>query len=114
MARLLKLTAVLLVLAAALSAGAALAQGPPPPLPPGVAPQWVPAPGSPRVAYAPNISGDLFLHGRRYYYFSGGHWYRSKSMSGPWHPVRRLPRAILRLHRPAFNTPPPWRSKGGK
>ena len=110
MARILKLTALLLVLATLSSAGAAWTQGPqpPPPFAPNVNPQWVPAPGSPRVAYAPNISGDLFRYGRRYYYFSGGYWYRSKSMWGPWRPVRHLPRYILRLHRPAFKSPPPW------
>jgi hypothetical protein len=110
MKRLVKLTAVLLVLAALLSAGAALAQGPqpPPPLTPEMSPQWARAPGSPQVAYAPNIPADLFRHGRQFYYYSGGSWYRSKSRYGPWRPARRLPRGILRLPRSAFKTAPPW------
>ncbi len=104
-----KLTALLLALFTVWGAAAVWAQGPPPPpLAPGVTPQWAPAPGNPRVAYDPNIAGDLFRYGRGYYYYYEGHWYRSRSMLGPWRPVRLLPRGIYRLHRSAFKHSPPW------
>ncbi|MHB8069764.1 MAG: hypothetical protein ACYDIC_17870 [Desulfobaccales bacterium] len=107
MKRTWKLTAVLLILAAVVSAGAASAQ-PPPPLPPGVSPHWTPAPGNPRIAYAPNLPVDLFWYGNRYYYYYGGSWFRGNSLYGPWHRVRHLPRGIYRLHRSAFKSPRPW------
>jgi len=100
----LKLTAVLLIMATVWGAGASWAQHrqPPPPLPPGVSPYWTPAPGNPRIAYAPNIPADLFWYGNRYYYHYGRYWYQGKSLYGPWYLVRYLPRGIYRLHRSAF------------
>jgi hypothetical protein len=81
---------------------AAVSPGQPPPIPPDVVPQWVPAPGSPRVAYAPNVPANIFLLHRRYFYFFNGQWYRSKSLGGPWHPVRKVPKALQRLQPSAF------------
>jgi len=91
-------------------AGGVWAQPPPlpPPIPEGVAPQWGPAPGNPHVVYAPNIGGDLFRYGRQHYYYYGGRWYRARSLHGPWRAVHRLPRGLLRLHRSAFKSAPPW------
>jgi len=81
----------------------------PPPAPAPLAPAWTAAPGSPYVFYAANISGDCFLFKKRYYYYYNGYWYRSRSLAGPWHPVKKLPRAILRLSPTLFKTsPPPW------
>jgi hypothetical protein len=74
----------------------------PPPIPPNIVPQWVPAPGSPRVAYAPNVPANIFLLHRRYFYFWNGQWYRSKSLGGPWYPVRKVPKALRRLQPSAF------------
>ncbi len=74
----------------------------PPPLPPNVAPQWAPAPGSPAVAFAPNIPGNLFRLHRKYFFYYEGQWYRGKTPLGPWFPVRKVPKALLRLHPAAF------------
>ena len=38
----------------------------PPPVPPGVTPAWAPVPTSPKVFYAPNVPGALFLLNKRY------------------------------------------------
>lgn len=80
----------------------------PPPVPPGVAPAWAVVPTSPKVFYAPNIPGDIFLLHKKYYYYNGGYWYRSKHLRGPWHPARKLPSALRRVDRSFFKTPPPW------
>jgi hypothetical protein len=80
----------------------------PPPLAPGVAPAWTVVPASPKVLYAPNVPGDVFRLHRQYYYYHRGYWYRSKHLTGPWHPVRKLPQAILRVNRSCFKSPPPW------
>lgn len=114
-----RLSALLLLLFL-LSAGAApgLSQPAPPPGPPGVAlpapappglaPAWTPVPTSPRVLYAPNLPGDVFRLHKKYYYYSGGYWYRSKYLQGPWRPLRKLPKPLLRVNRAYFKTPPPW------
>jgi hypothetical protein len=82
---------------------------PPPPIPPGVAPAWIPVPGSHKVFYAPNLPGDLFLLHKRHYYYYGGVWYQSKNPMGPWGPVqKKLPPALYRVNRSYFKTPPPW------
>ncbi len=104
----LKLLIVSLVVCGTLAGGVWAHPPLPPPIPEGVAPHWSPAPGSPRVAYAPNIGGDLFRYGPRYYYYYGGRWYRARSLYGPWRAVHRLPRGILLLHRSAFKSAPPW------
>lgn len=80
----------------------------PPPVPPGVAPAWAPVPTSPKVFYAPNIPGDLFLLQKRYYYYYGGAWYQSKHLLGPWRPVRKPHPALYRVNRAYFKSPPPW------
>ena len=82
---------------------------PPPPVPVNMAPAWAPAPGAPRIMYAPNIPGDVFrVGGRKYYYYYGGYWYRGKSPLGPWHVVRKVPKGLYRLSRSAFKGAPPW------
>ncbi|RJR38584.1 MAG: hypothetical protein C4567_12530 [Deltaproteobacteria bacterium] len=110
MIRVRKITVILLVLASLAAAGAAWAQPyqPPPPFGAYDKPEWYPAPGNPKVFYAPNIQGDLFWLGNRYFYYYSGYWYRSYSMWGPWQPARNLPKGILRLDRGAFKQPPPW------
>ena len=80
----------------------------PSPAPPGVAPAWTPVPTSPLVLYAANIPGDVFRVKKRFYYYSGGDWYRSKHLQGPWRPVRKLPPPLYRVGRSYFKTPPPW------
>lgn len=80
----------------------------PTPVPPGVAPAWAPVPTAPKIFYAPNIPGDLFLLHKKYYYYSGGFWYRSKHLRGPYRPVQKLPKALYRVDRRFFKTPPPW------
>jgi hypothetical protein len=109
MSRVLKLTAFLLILLTICSAGAVWSYTqPPPPMPPGVSPHWTPAPGNPRVAFAPNLPSDIFWYGNHYFYYYGGYWYRGNSLYGPWKLVRHLPRGIYRLHRAAFKQPRPW------
>ncbi len=102
---------VLLVLVLMLPVGAPVwAQPyPPPPVPGDVAPAWAPAPGAPKVMYAPNVPGDVFRVGRhQYYYYYGGNWYRGKSPLGPWHPARKVPKSLYRLSGSAFKGAPPW------
>lgn len=117
MARWLKILFFLtLVAACAAPAGAQMYPPPPPgggaplppPVPPGVAPAWTRVPTSPKVFYAPNLPTDLFLLHQRYYYYSGGAWYQSKHLRGPWHPVRKPHPALYRVNRSFFKTPPPW------
>ena len=108
MPRSLKILLMLtLILALAVPAWASV-QVLPPALPPGQVPHWTPVPGARVVLYAPNVSGDLFRHKRHVYYYYGGNWYRSKGAYGPWKPVRKIPKAILKIQRPYFKTPPPW------
>jgi hypothetical protein len=81
----------------------------PPPLAPGSpAPAWTVAPTSPKVLYAPNLPADVFRLKHKYFYYSGGYWYRSKNLMGPWRPVRKLPKALLMVDRSCFKSPPPW------
>jgi len=80
----------------------------PPPLPQGFAPAWTPVPAAPRVYYAPNAAMDVFRLKNQYYYYSNGVWYRGKYLRGPWHPVRKLPRALYRVNRTYFRTHSPW------
>ncbi len=87
--------ATILILAVAGHVGAAVNL--PPPLPPDVAPQWLPAPGVPEVAFAPNIPGNLFFFRGRYFYSFQGQWYRGRTPWGPWHVARRLPPALRGL-----------------
>ena len=100
---------VLVLLAAAAAPAWSQPAAVPPPFPPGVAPPaWTVCPTSPKVLYAPNAPGDVFrLHGKFFYYY-GGYWYRSKHLGGPWHPVRKLPKALLLVNRSYFKSPPPW------
>jgi hypothetical protein len=79
-----------------------------PPAPPGVVPAWTVVPTSPRCLYAPNLPGDVFRCKNKYYYYSGGYWYRSKHLAGPWRPVRKLPKPIYRVDRSYFKTAPAW------
>jgi hypothetical protein len=65
-------------------------------------------PTSPKVLYAPNIPGDVFRVQKKYYYYSGGYWYRGKHLHGPWRPVNKLPKALYRVQPAYFKTPPPW------
>ena len=116
MSRILKLLLVAILLTACVApAWSQLAPPPPPPgvelpppVPPGVAPAWAQVPTAPRVLYAPNATGDLFRCKNRYYYYSGGAWYRGKHLAGPWRPVRKLPKALYQVNRTYFKAPAPW------
>lgn len=116
MSRLIKILLITTLLAAFVAPAWCQPAVPPPPqelalpapVPPGVAPAWTPVPTSPRVFYAANIPGDLFLLHQKYYYYSRGLWYRSKHLPGPYRPVRQLPKALYRVDRRFFKTPPPW------
>ncbi len=74
----------------------------PPPLPPGVTPAWTPVPGAPRVAYAPNIPANLFLFKGKYFYLLQGQWYRGQTPMGPWHALKKLPPALVRMNPAVF------------
>jgi hypothetical protein len=50
----------------------------------------------------------MFRLHKKYYYYSGGSWYRSKHPAGPWRLVRKPPKALYRVDRTFFKTPPPW------
>jgi hypothetical protein len=76
----------------------------PPPVPPNVVPLWTPVPGPHRVVYAPNINGDLFRYQGKYYYCYGGQWYKGPTATGPWHPVRKVPMALMKIHPSVFKT----------
>jgi hypothetical protein len=81
---------------------------PPPAVAPGLVPGWMAVPAAPGVWYAPNLGGDVFRCKGRYYYYHGGYWYQSKHLQGPWHPVRKVPKPLYRVHRSYFKSPPPW------
>ncbi len=100
--------AQLLVIVLAAPAWSQAPAPPPPPVAPGTVPAWTVVPSSPKVLYAPNEPGDIFRLHRHYFYYYGGYWYRSKHLQGPWHPVRKLPKAIQRVPRSSFKSPPPW------
>lgn len=61
-------------------------------------PPVIPIPGS-YVYYAPDVDVDVLFYGGYWYRPHEGHWYRSKSYSGPWATivVRRVPAAVLHL-----------------
>ncbi len=81
---------------------------PPPPAASGAAPSWARVPASPGVLYAPDLTADVFRFHRSYYYYYEGLWYRSGNLRGPWQEVARVPRAIIRINRAYFKSPPPW------
>jgi hypothetical protein len=83
-------------------------QLPPPVAVGGPAPAWTVVPSSPKVLYAPNTAGDVFRFKKKVYYYQGGVWYRSKHLKGPWHPVRKLPKAITLVNGSFFKSSPPW------
>jgi len=110
MRRLLK-SLLLFLLLAALAAPAATAPpiALPPPAPAGVAPVWTQVPASPAVYYAANIPGDCFGFKKHYFYYYNGAWYRARSLEGPWHPLKKLPRALLLVPAAFFkSSPAPW------
>jgi hypothetical protein len=97
MTRLLSgLLAVMLVLSWASAPARALVPLPPT-VPPGVIPDWTPAPGSPGVEYAPNLKVDLFRYGGLYYYWVAAHWRQGDSPTGPWKRALEVPPALRRL-----------------
>jgi hypothetical protein len=76
----------------------------PPTVPPGVTPNWTPAPGSPGVEYAPNLKVDLFRHGGRYYYWVAAGWRSGDTPTGPWKREPEPPPAIRRLDPALFKS----------
>ena len=80
----------------------------PPAAPGGPPPSWTVVPTAPKVMYAPNIPGDVFLHHKKFFYYSGGVWYQSKNFLGPWRPVKKVPKGIRMVDRSLFKSPPPW------
>lgn len=96
---------VALLLAAALMPWPAGALTPlPPTVPPGVTPNWSPAPGSPGVEYAPNLQVDLFRDGQLYYYWVAGQWRLGHTPTGPWQPVEHVPPVIHHLDPALFKS----------
>jgi hypothetical protein len=76
----------------------------PPTVPPGVTPNWTPAPGSPEVEYAPNLKVDLFRHGGLYYYWVAAQWRIGDTPTGPWKLVPEVPPAMRRLDPALFKS----------
>ncbi|RJR38585.1 MAG: hypothetical protein C4567_12535 [Deltaproteobacteria bacterium] len=105
--RLIRLLAVLMVAAAALTCGPAAAERLRIiPVPPNVTAQWTPLPDLPRVSYAPNIPTDVFKHRGRYYFFWEGVWYQSKKIKGPWMRQDHPPAILSRIQTAYFKTLP--------
>jgi hypothetical protein len=84
-----------------------------PPWAPNLAPQWAPIPQVPGVDYLPDQSHDLFRHGKHFYYYGDGRWYRGKSLNGPWKGISNPPKAFYNIGPTYFKSPPGW-AKGNK
>jgi hypothetical protein len=79
----------------------------------GAPPQLVPVPAAPNVAYAPNVDANYFTYRGRYYVFTNGAWYASRSYNGPWAVVapEYVPRPLLSVPVQYYHRPPAqWRS----
>jgi hypothetical protein len=76
----------------------------PPTVPPGVTPDWTPAPGSQGVEYASNLKVDLFRHAGLYYYWVAAGWRVGDTPTGPWKPTSELPPAMRRLNPALFKS----------
>lgn len=86
----------------------------PPPAPPEVIPPQYAAPepivlgSAPRFVYAPqtglyvavDVPYDLVYTGSEYFYWSGGHWFRSAYYNGPWEFATRAfyPASLIRFN----------------
>jgi len=79
-----------------------------PPWAPNLAPQWTPIPQVPGVNYVPDLGYDLFRHGKRYYFYRDGYWYRAKSLNGPWKGIDKPPKAFYNIGPTYFKSPPGW------
>jgi hypothetical protein len=78
----------------------------------GAPPQLVPVPAQAGVAYAPNVDANYFTYGGRYYVFTNGAWYSSRSYNGPWAVVapEYVPRPLLSVPVQYYHRPPAqWR-----
>ena len=84
-----------------------------PPWAPDLAPRWAPVPQVPGVSYAPNFGHDLFRHGKRFYVYQDGRWYRGKHLNGPWKMIANPPQAFSAIDPACFKSPPGW-AKGNK
>ena len=78
--------------------GEVVVEPPPPPV--------IVVPARPGVVFVPefkiyvalDVEYDLFYDGSVWFYFSSGHWYRSKHYNGPWVVVKRgLPRGLVKI-----------------
>jgi hypothetical protein len=104
MNRTIKLTALVMLLAA-LMAGPVWALVPlPPTVPDGVTPAWTPVTGRPGLAYATNLKVDLFRYRGRYYYWVAAHWRVSDHPRGPWKPTDDIPSALRHLDPALFKS----------
>jgi hypothetical protein len=84
-----------------------------PPWAPNLAPQWSPVPQVPGVSYVPGFGSDLFRHGKRYYVYQDGRWYRGKHLNGPWKGIKNPPQAFYGIGPTYFKSPPGW-ARGNK
>jgi len=89
---------------------------PPPPPPPVVVaapPQLIVVPGTP-VYYAPGVSFNYFVYGRRYFTFHDGSWFVATTYNGPWTfvAVEKVPKPVLAVPVGYYKVPPGHMKKG--
>ena len=84
-----------------------------PPWAQNLAPQWAAIPQIPGVSYVPDLGHDLFRHGKRFYVYQEGRWYRGNSLNGPWREIKNPPRVFYNIGPTYFKSPPGW-AKGIK
>ncbi len=102
-----------------ISIGINIGTPPPPPPPPPVVvaapPQLVVVPGTP-VYYAPGVSFNYFVYGRRYFTFHDGSWFVATTYNGPWTfvAVEQVPRQVLAVPVAYYKVPPGHMKKGGE
>jgi hypothetical protein len=75
---------------------------------PNLAPQWAPIPQVPGIFYAPELGHDVFRHGKRFYVYRDGRWYRARSLNGPWRGIDKPPKAFYNVGPTYFKSPPGW------
>ena len=102
MRHLLKLLAILALVAAPEAAGAQDIRINP--VPPGVKPQWTQVPGAPQVSWAPNLPTDVFRYRGKYYFFWENYFYRGSAPEGPWKAVVKVPEVFYQVDPAYFKT----------
>ncbi|MFP3868555.1 MAG: hypothetical protein ACLFUU_10400 [Desulfobacteraceae bacterium] len=87
-----------------------------PPGPPHKTGPWQPVKGVHGVEYAPDLPdlpGDLFRYGKKYYYFYEGDWSQGDTYRGPWKRVEKIPPIFREIGPEYYKSPPGW-SRGKK